>query len=130
MRNKSELRDFGVGAGLAVGIVFGLWIPWLWNISYPTWPWFAMIFFIGVGVMMPLLLSRIHSLWMRFAFALGWLNTRILLGLAFFLMIFPLAMILRAIQRDPLARKLNPSVESYRVAATTRDDHSHFERPF
>jgi len=32
-------RKFGVTTGAIIIGLFGLVIPWLFNLNYPTWPW-------------------------------------------------------------------------------------------
>ncbi len=54
--------------------------------------------------------------WMAFAYALGWVNTRILLVLFFFLVITPVSLVLRMIGKDPLLRRSEPDLKSYWIA--------------
>lgn len=50
----------------------------------------------------PYTLAPIHRWWMRLAEALGWINTRILLILIFYLVVTPLGLIMRLFRRAPL----------------------------
>jgi hypothetical protein len=63
----------------------------------------------GIGVL-SLLSSRIESgivwLWYKFAEGLGWINTRILLGLIFFIFLTPIALLKKLLsKKDPLKLK-------------------------
>jgi hypothetical protein len=49
---------------------------------------------------------------MRFAHALGWVNTRIILTLVYLLTFTPLAIIFRLMGKDPMERRFE-AVESY-----------------
>lgn len=51
--------------------------------------------------------------WMKFAYALGWVNTRILLTLFFFLIITPVAVAMRLLGKDILSQRLDPGAETY-----------------
>ena len=51
---------------------------------------------------------------MRFANVLGWINTRIILSLIFFLVVLPTGLIMR-LSRDPMRRKWDKAVTSYRI---------------
>ena len=51
--------------------------------------------------------------WMAFAHALGWVNTRILLIVFFFLVITPVAVVLRLLGKDPISWRLEPEAETY-----------------
>ena len=51
--------------------------------------------------------------WMAFANALGWVNTRILLVLVFFVVITPGAIVMRLFGKDLLSQRLEPGTETY-----------------
>jgi hypothetical protein len=53
----------------------------------------------------------IKRLWMRFASALGWLNTRIVLTLAYVLIIGTAGLFMKIIGRDLLDRRLRRGAE-------------------
>jgi hypothetical protein len=50
---------------------------------------------------------------MKFAFLLGWLNTRLLLGVFFYLILTPIGLLLRLTGRDLLDRKIDPAARTY-----------------
>lgn len=124
------LRGFGLTVGAALGLVFGLLLPWLWGGAYPLWPWIAGGALALTGGLKPVWLSPLHRGWMRLALALGWLNTRLILGLVFYGCMTPVGLILRLAGKDSLARRFDPKADSYRVATTPRPNQAHFERPF
>ena len=83
-----------------------------------------------VGLFVPPLARRFHTLWMRFALLLGWVNSRILLGLMFYGVFAPYNLVGRLVRRDPLTRR-GPRRESYWVARKqTRQTREQFERTF
>jgi Ca2+/Na+ antiporter len=47
-------------------------------------------------------LASVYRYWMRFAEALGWINTRILLIVIFYLVVTPLGLVMRLLRRPPL----------------------------
>jgi hypothetical protein len=51
---------------------------------------------------------------MVFGCGLGWINTRILLGAVFFLMVVPMGVVMRLAGRDPMARTFDPALDTYR----------------
>jgi hypothetical protein len=51
---------------------------------------------------------------MKIGHVLGWINTRIILGIVFFVLFTPLALLFRVFGRDPMERKLDGSMSSYR----------------
>ena len=50
----------------------------------------------------PSLLRPVYRGWMHFGEALGWLNTRILLTLVFFLVVTPIGLLMRLFGRSPI----------------------------
>lgn len=57
-------------------------------------------------------LKYIYKIWMKFAHALGWVNTRIILTLVYFLIFTPLALFFKLIGKDPMGRQIE-AVDSY-----------------
>ncbi len=57
--------------------------------------------------------KKIYDYWMLFAKALGWVNTRILLSLMYFVIFTPFRIISVVIGKDMLDRKIEKNRESY-----------------
>ncbi|MFA5095959.1 MAG: SxtJ family membrane protein [Candidatus Omnitrophota bacterium] len=70
------------------------------------------IFFIA-GTMAPSLLQPVYIFWMRFAAALSWVNTRIILVLIYYLIFMPTGLIMRLFGMDPLKKKIDRRQGSY-----------------
>ena len=68
-------------------------------------------------------------LWMEFGSVLGWINSRLLLGLVFYLMFFPIGFMMRLFGWDAMHRKLNANLQSYRVASKV-GKRENMEKPF
>lgn len=114
---------------VAIPLIFGLLIPWLWDLGYPLWPWYVAGFFLVTGQFVPALLYWPHKAWFRLAEALGWFNSRVILGIVYFVMFTPIALLLKLLGKSPLDKKGVLHENSYRIITSARDD-SHFERPF
>jgi hypothetical protein len=74
----------------------------------------------GIGVasiLFPFAAKWIEWAWFKIALALGWINTRILLTLVYFIFLLPIAWLSRLFTKDPLKLKEN-NVQSLYV---TRD---------
>ena len=56
-----------------------------------------------VSVFIPVAAKGIEWFWLKLAFALGWVNSRILLSLVYFLFLLPIAWLSRLFTKDPLA---------------------------
>ena len=63
------------------------------------------LMFIGLGLTIPVVLKPFYFVWMTFAAILGYIMTRVILGLVFYLIITPIGLITRIIGEDFLALK-------------------------
>ena len=126
---STELRNFGlVTAGLVAGL-FGLALPWLRHHPFHRWPWVLSAALLVPALVWPPALRYVHWLWVRIGLVLGWINSRIILTILFFVVILPLGLLMRALGHDPVARKLDPQAPTYRVPSRKRSRES-MERPF
>ena len=110
-----QLRQFGWMVGVVL-IAIGFWQ--LYRQIHPTARivlWSLGGCLLVSGLFLPKVLSPIYKLWMGLAGILGWVNTRILLGLIFYLLFTPIGLIMRVLQRDVLQRKIDPNVDTYWV---------------
>ena len=85
--------------------------------------------FLITGIIAPSLLLGARTIWMKLAGAIGFVNSRILLGLLFFLVVTPIALIRRARGREPLGWTPGKGESFWR----TRDqeyDPKHYEHPY
>lgn len=112
---KQELRKFGFMTGGLIALIFGILLPWIWGVPWPRWPWLVAGALVLPAIVYPPLLKPVHFVWMKLAHALGWINTRILLTLFYFLIITPFGWVMRALGRDPLVRHEKGGPESYRL---------------
>lgn len=126
---RSELRKFGYTIGGFFAFFFGLLLPWLFSKPYMHWPWFFGAILCLVSTIYPPLLSSFYRFWMHFANILGWINTRIILGIAFILVFTPTGFLMRLFKKDPLEKKWNSKAQTYRVNASPRKP-EHMERQF
>jgi len=59
------------------------------------------------------LLKYLYIIWMRLAFILGWINTRILLLAIFYLLFTPIGIGIKLFGVDLLERKIDKNKDSY-----------------
>jgi len=82
--DRQELRKFGFVFAAGLVIIFGLFFPWLAERPWPGWPFIAAAVFFAAGLGIPQALMPLYKLWMKVGHVLGWVNTRIILGVVFF----------------------------------------------
>jgi len=127
--SNHELRKFGITTGIIVAALFGLLLPWLFNFAFPRWPWIIALTLILWALIHPASLKHVYHYWMRFGHVMGWINSRIILGIMFYVIFLPTAIILKLLGKDPLHRKLDANSMSYRVKSHPKTK-EHVERPF
>ena len=62
----------------------------------------------GCGLISPFA-KAVNWFWMKLAFVLGWFNSRVILGIVFFIFLTPLAFLARIFRKDPLMLKKTKS---------------------
>lgn len=127
--DRKGLREFGLTTGAAVVIIFGLFLPWVLGLDWPLWPWVIAALLWSLAMVYPLSLRRVYRGWMRFGLLANRVMTPLVLGIVFFVMISPMAMIRRLMGKDPLHRTLDPNRKSYRVKSVKSPEEK-LEKPF
>jgi hypothetical protein len=126
---KDEVRKFGV-LFTGVSVVAAAYLYWKGN---PAWPWclLAGLFFLGTGFLAFPVLRPIYVGWMKFAQVLGWINTRILLGVFFYLVLTPIGVVLRLLGKDLLEQNIDRSARTYWIKRRPEPfDPERYERLF
>ena len=125
----SELKNFGVLVGGITAGILGLLFPLVLHRSINLWFWGAGGLLMISGIGFPELLRPFYIVWMKVGHVLGWINTRIILGLFYFCILFPAGITMRFTGWDPMRRNFDPGAGTYRIPSRVpaRD---HFERPF
>ena len=115
-----ELRSFGLVVGGAFGLI-GAWPGLRHGLPPRLWALALGGALAALGVAWPRSLTHPYRWWMAAAEMLGAINTRVILGVLFYGLFTPLALILRLLGKDPMRRALAPEADSYRVARHPRD---------
>ena len=126
--DRKGLRDFGLVTGGIVAALFGLFFPWLLERPLPLWPW-VLFAVLGIwGLVAPMSLRPVYRAWMRFGLLMSRVTTPLIMGIVFFLMITPMALVWKLFGKDAMARKLDNST-SYRVQSR-KPPIENLKRPF
>jgi len=125
------LRQFGVMLGGMLAVIFGFLLPWSWEWeSQPNPVW------IGIGIVVvawaliaPDSMRSLYRTWIRVALQIGHVVNSVILAIVYFLVITPMGVVMRMMGKDPMRRKLDRNVDSYRVISKVAD-RDHVERPY
>lgn len=123
-----ELRKFGlVSATLVVGI-FALFLPWVFDHGIPRWPWVLSVVLAVWALALPATLFVVYWPWMKIGGVLGYINTRILLGVVFYLLITPVGFLVRLFGSSNI-KSHSVNASSFRVESH-KPDQRHMEKPY
>ena len=117
--SKKILREFGFLIGFAFPFILGWIIPFLGGHSFRTWTLWISFPSIILAISKPRLLLYPYKAWMKLGHILVWVNSRIILGLVFIMILIPIALIMRVLGHDPLRIKNFPQ-KSYREIKTNK----------
>ncbi len=88
------------------------------------------LLFIGCAFIEPSVLRLFYILWMRLAFVLAWVNTRIILCILFFALFTPIAIAQKLCGVDLLDIKMDKGKTYWRAREKHAHDKSQYERLF
>ena len=134
----SELRKFGLIFGVFFILVIGILIPMLGKgfsalfsdlNLWPRWPWLVGGFVMTWAAIHPASLHLLHRPWMKFADIAAWVNTRIIMFILFYLLILPIGFIMRLFGYDPMRRKIDRQLQTYRNVCEPQD-RDHMRHPY
>ena len=108
---KSDLRKFGITIGVILLVIAGF-LFWKEKESFQIILAIGITLFIA-GIVKPNILKPVYWMWMVFATILGWVMTRVILSLLFFLMFTPIGLISRLFGKQFLGLKWKHSQQSY-----------------
>ena len=123
------LREFAFMTGGVLALIFGLLLPWVFNHAFPYWPWIVLAVLASWGLMAPGTLGPVYKGWMKFALILGKITTPIFLGIVFFIVFLPVALVFKVLGRDPMNRKFDKDQTTYRVKLN-KISRTNLEKPF
>ena len=128
--DNKGLRKFGLTTGAIVVVLFAAFFPWVFDAAtMPIWPWILAGLLWVPALLMPSVLRLVYTTWMKIGHGIGWVNTRIILGVLFYILVLPMGLIMRLFGKDPMTRKLDKSVSSYRVKSVS-EPKDRLEKPF
>jgi len=109
--SQDNLRKFGRTMAfclLAIGLVLLLRRKSLFMVLWAI----GLIFFI-LAQARAVSLRPIYKIWMGLAFCLGWVNTRIILLLVYYLVVTPIGLMMRLLRKDILSLRPDKAARTY-----------------
>ena len=127
--SKRALRKFGVSVGLAF-LALGAVSRWRGHELPPRILWTLCVLLVVPGLLAPAMLAPVQRAWMAFAEVLGAFNTRVILGLLFYVVFTPVGFVMRLFH-DPMTRSLRDAQRSQWVRRKVEPvDRARYEQQF
>jgi multisubunit Na+/H+ antiporter MnhG subunit len=108
---EKELREFGVVVGLVL-ILFGAVAMFRGKPFYP-YLYGAGLALAAFGVLMPKTLKPLQKAWMASALVIGFVMSRLILGILFYLVMTPIGLLMKLFGKDLLDERLEKEKASY-----------------
>ena len=127
--DKKELRKLSLVIGIFLGLLGGL--SWWRSTGHYPWLFVVAMAFLLIGFVRPMLLKPIHKAWMTLAILMGWVVTKIILSVLFYLIVTPIGLSIRLLGKDILDLEFSDDTDSYWIPRKeVKKDRSDYERQF
>jgi hypothetical protein len=117
---RRDLRRFGITMCIALAVLAAL-LFWQGKGIYVYLGLLSPVFLI-LGLAVPVVLWPVHKFWMSLAYLLGWVMTRVLLSLLFFLGVTPVGLLGRLFGKKFLDVEMQDSRETYWIPREPADE--------
>ena len=111
--SKKQLREFGLLVGFCFPLIIGWIIPVIGGHLFKSWTLWIGSPLLILGILAPRTLLYPYKFWMKLGLILGWINSRIILGIIFIFILEPISLVMRLFGYDPLKLKKG-SKKTYR----------------
>jgi hypothetical protein len=117
--STKEIKKFSRVVGIAF-IVLGV-LLWIISGRIHQLPVIIGVVLILVGLLFPVVLLPLHKLWMGLSIVLGYISTRVILTVIYYLVLTPIAVIGRLTGKDFIDEKIDGSRKSYWIQKDKKD---------
>ena len=126
--SKRDIRSFGITMGIILFIISGLLMYYNKEIYQITG--IIALTFVGLGLIIPVVLKPLYFVWMTFAAILGWVMTRVILSLVFYLIITPIGLLTKLLGEDFLDLKKKESNSYWNYRDSSKELNQDYEKQF
>ena len=116
---KKQHRSFALMVG-SIFVVIGFWPLIRHGEGIRLWAVILGSMLVVLGLLVPSRLGPIYKAWMAVGYVLGWVNTRIILGVIYYGLLTPMGLIMRLAGKDPMRMRNDQAADTYRVLRQPR----------
>ena len=109
--NKTEWKKFAIGLAIILSVVASV----QWFLDVQLYPYFLLSAFVILlfGLLIPIVIKPLFILFSYLGFVLGWVMTRVILSLLFYLVFTPIGLVLKLTGKRLLDTSLSENQASY-----------------
>ena len=128
MTEKAELRKFVVTIAIALSLLgaIGAWR----GRGYALWLFVFTAVFLSVGLAAPKTLGPVYVGWMAMAKMMGYVMTRLILTVLFYLVVTPIGIMARLSGKKFLDLKFDKDADSYWIERKSEPEKGDYEKQF
>ena len=116
---SAKLRSFGLTVG-GLFLLIAVWRVLFRHGEIRLWAAIPGVLLVAAALIAPRALRPVHGIWMKLGEVLGAINSRIILGVVFYVIVTPIGIVMRVLKRDPMDKSYNPRSSTYRIAKEPR----------
>ena len=123
MENSNSIKrykEFGYLVGFGFPLIIGYLIPYFSGHNFRTWTLFIGIPILIIGIIKPYFLKYPFKLWMKIGHLLGWINSKLILGIVYIVVLQPISLVMKLLGHDPL-KKVNKQDKTYRQTTNLKE---------
>ena len=127
--DKSDWKKFGITMGIILSII-GCYLLWKKN-NYYEYSFFPAAAFFITGLIFPSVLKPVYKVWMSLSVVMGFIMTRVIMVIIFYLIVTPLGLIASLTGKEFLDMKIDKNAKSYWIVKERMQKvKSDYERQF
>lgn len=108
---KKDLQKFGLTLGVIL-LAVSSFLFWKEKQSYPIFGIIG-IMLVLAGVLFPVILKPLNKIWMTLAILMGWVMTRVILIILFYIVLTPIGLLAKIFRKRFLDLKIDTTRKSY-----------------
>jgi hypothetical protein len=114
--SRKDLARFGLLFFAVSGVLSG-YLAWKGS---PAWPVAAIaaVIFLTLRLTMPMALRPLYVVWMALGSVLAWVNTRLILGVVFYLVLTPISLAQKLLGKDHMGLRIERPSPTYWITRT------------
>ena len=116
MKKKNKIK---ISSNKSFGIVFfivfliiSIW-PLINDDPIRVWAAFISFIFLSLAIFKSKILSPLNYLWFKIGMLLGAIVSPIVMAIVFFIVVTPIALLMKAVGKDVIKKKFNNNIKSY-----------------